>query len=177
VTIHHVDVQHARAAALDSFDLVSETRKVSGENRRRDIDGSVHEAYGFGLGVGRGVTGRLLSLLAAGRVFVFGKVVRFTLLRGVAFTLGTPAFAFGRLTLAGLFVLPFAFALAFSFAFLFLGGRFGLFAFSFTDEFVLRFSAGSSGVTFSGDSPAFVGRLMSIATVWPVLTTSPARGS
>ena len=134
--------------------------------------------YGVGLGaagVGRGATGRLLSLLAAGREFAFGKLVRFTLLRGVAFTLGTPAFALGRLTLAGLFVLPFA--LAFSFAFLFLGGRFGLLAFSFDAEFVFRFSAGSSGVTFSGDSPAFVGRLMSIATVCPTLTTSPARGN
>ena len=126
--------------------------------------------------MGRGV-GRLFSLLAAGRVFAFGKVVRFTLLRGVAFTLGAPAFALGRLTLAGRFVLPFAFALALSFAFLFLGGRFGLFAFSFAFEFVLRFSAGSSGVTFSDDSPALVGRLMSIATVCPVLTTSPARGN
>jgi hypothetical protein len=137
--------------------------------------------YGVGLGaagVGRGATGRLLSLLAAGRVFAFGKVVRFTLLRGVAFTLGTPAFALDRLTLAGLFELPFAFAFAFalSFAFLFLGGRFGLFSLLFAAEFVLRFS-GSSGVTFSDDSPAFVGRLMSIATVCPVLTTSPARGN
>ena len=114
-------------------------------------------------------------MLAGGREFAFGKLVRFTLLRGVAFTLGTPAFALGRLTLAGRFVLPFAFAFAFSFAFLFRGGRLGLFAFSLA-EFVLRFS-GSSGVTFSGDSPAFVGRLMSIATVCPVLTTSPARGN
>ena len=56
-----------------------------------------------------GVAGRLFSLLAAGREFAFGKFVRFTLLRGVAFTLGAPAFALGRLTLAGLFVLPFAF--------------------------------------------------------------------
>ena len=112
--------------------------------------------------MGRGVTGRLFSLLAAGREFTLGKFVRFTLLRGVAFTLEAPAFALGRLTFAGLFVLPLAFA--FSFAFLFRGGRLGLFAFSFA-EFVLRFSAGSSGVTFSGDSPAFVGRLMSIATV------------
>ena len=127
--------------------------------------------------MGRGATGRLLSLLAAGRVFVLGKVVRFTLLRGVAFTLGTPAFAFGRLAFAGLFVLPFALAFALSFAFLFRGGRLGLFAFSFADEFVLRFSAGSSGVTFSDDSPALVGRLMSIATVCPALTTSPARGN
>ena len=137
-------------------------------------------AYGVGLGtagVGRGATGRLLSLLAAGRVFAFGKLVRFTLLRGVAFTLGTPALALGRLTLAGLFVLPFAFAFALSFAFLFLGGRFGLFSLLFAAEFVLRFSVGSSGVTFSDDSPAFVGRLMSIATVCPVLTTSPARGN
>ena len=128
------------------------------------------------MGVGRGVAGRLFSLLAGGREFAFGKFVRFTLLRGVAFTLGAPAFALGRLTLAGLFVLPLAFAFAFSFAFLFRGGRFGLFVFSFAAEFVLRFSD-SSGVTLSGDSPALVGRLMSIATVCPVLTTSPARGN
>ena len=113
----------------------------------------------------RGATGRLLSLLAAGREFAFGKLVRFTLLRGVAFTFGTPAFAFGRLALAGLFVLPFALAFAFSFAFLFRGGRLGLFSFRFAAEFVLRFSAGSSGVTVSDDSPAFAARLMSIATV------------
>ena len=113
--------------------------------------------------MGRGATGRLFSLLAAGREFALGKVVRFTLLRGVAFTFGTPEFAFGRLTLAGLFVLPLA--LAFSFVFLFRGGRFGLFVFSFADEFVLRFSTGSSGVTVSDDSPAFAGRLISIATV------------
>jgi hypothetical protein len=113
-------------------------------------------------GVGRGATGRLLSLLAAGREFAFGKVVRFTLIRGLAFTFGTPAFALDRLALAGLFVLPFAFA--FSFAFLF-RGRLGLFVFSFAAEFVLRFSAGSSGVTVSDASPAFAGRLMSIATV------------
>ena len=115
--------------------------------------------------MGRGATGRLFSLLAAGREFTFRTSGRFTLARGVAFTLGTPAFAFGRLTLAGLFVLPFAFAFAFSFAFLFLGGRLGLLSLVFAVEFVLRFSAGSSGVTFSGDSPAFAGRLVSIATV------------
>jgi uncharacterized membrane protein len=95
----------------------------------------------------------------------------------VAFTLGTPAFAFDRLTLAGLFALPLVLAFALSFAFLFRGGRLGLFSLLFAAEFVLRFSAGSSGVTFSDASPAFVGRLMSIATVCPVLTTSPARGS
>ena len=70
--------------------------------------------------------------MTPGRVFTF----RFTLLRGVAFTLA--AFTFGRLTLSGLLVLPFVFAFAFafllplalSFAFLF-RGRFGLFSFPF----------------------------------------------
>ena len=121
--------------------------------------------------MGRGATGRLVSLLAAGRKF------EFTVLRGVAFTFGTPAFALGRFTFAGRFVLPFAFAFAFSFAFLFLGGLFGLFSFLFAADVALRFSVDSSGVTLSGDSPAFVGRLISIATVCPVLTTSPARGN
>ena len=55
--------------------------------------------------MGRGTTGRLFSLLA-GRAFEFGTV-RFTLLRGVAFTLAA-AFAFGRFALTGLFELAFA---------------------------------------------------------------------
>ena len=87
-------------------------------------------------------------------------------------------FAFGRLAFAfaGRFVFPFAFAarfafvlplaLPFAFSFLFFGFL-GLFSFAFVpaDEFVLRFSLGSSGLTFSDDSPALVGRLTSIATV------------
>jgi len=32
VTVHHVDVQDACAAALDRLDLLTETRKVSGQN-------------------------------------------------------------------------------------------------------------------------------------------------
>ena len=125
--------------------------------------------------MGRGVTGRLFSLLA-GRAFEFGKV-RFTLARGVAFTLAA-AFAFGRLVLTGLFELAFALfalVLAFSFSFLFLG-RLGLFSLRF-EVFVLRFSLDSSGVTFSGVSPSLAARLMSIATVCPALTTSPGRGN
>ena len=45
MTVHHVDVQDARAAALDSFDLVAKTGKVCGQNRRGDIDVAipVHE--------------------------------------------------------------------------------------------------------------------------------------
>lgn len=115
----------------------------------------------------------MLSLLA-GRVFEFRTSLRFTLLRGVAFTL-TLAFAFGRLMLTGLFALAFAFlltlaflllfALALSFAFLFLGGLFGLFSLLFEEALVLRFSAGSSGITVSGVSPSLAARLMSIATV------------
>jgi hypothetical protein len=101
------------------------------------------------------------------------------LLCGVAFTLGAPAFVlvrftFERFALIDLFVLP----LAFAFSLVFLGfGRFGLFSLVFAAELVLRFSAGSSGVTLSDDSPALARRLMSIATVCPVFTTSPARGN
>jgi hypothetical protein len=90
----------------------------------------------------------------------------------VTFVLST--FAFGLLALAGRSALPFAFAgrfafvlplvLPFAFSFLFLGFL-GLFSFALADEFVLRLSLGSSGVTVSGDSPALVGRLTSIATV------------
>ena len=143
---------------------------------------SLFTTYWFGFGVGRG-TGRLL-FTAAGRVFAFGGAIRFTLLRGVAFTFAAPVFVFARLTLArfaliGLFVLPFVLPLAFAFSFVFLGFGlgFGLFSLVFAEEFTLRFSAGSSGVTFSDDSPALASRLISIATVCPVFTTSPARGS
>jgi len=51
-------------------------------------------------------------------------------------------------------------------SFVFLGlGLLGLFSLVLDDEFVLRFSVGSSGVTFSGDSPSLAARLISIATV------------
>ena len=124
---------------------------------------SLFTTHWFGFGVGRG-PGRLL-FTAAGRV--------------LAFTLGAPAFVlvrftFARFALIDLFVLP----LAFAFSLVFLGfGRFGLFSLVFAAELVLRFSAGSSGVTLSDDSPALTRRLMSIATVCPVFTTSPARGN
>src|SRR4051794_35666354 len=105
--------------------------------------------------------------------------MRFTLARGVTFAFGlTLVFTLARLTLIARFALMFAFAFAFllalSFTLRFLG-RLGLF--SFADVFTLRFSTGSSGVTCSGVSPSLVARLMSMATVWPVFTTSPARGS
>jgi hypothetical protein len=115
--------------------------------------------------VGRGATGRLFSLTAAGREFEFefGTPVRFTLPGRVVFTLPVPVLALARFAFSGLFALLLAFA--FSFAFLLRGGRFGLLSLLFAAEFVLRFSAGSSGVTLSGDSPSFTRRLMSIATV------------
>ena len=105
---------------------------------------------------------------------------RFTFARGTLaltlFAFDGRAFAFplaGRLAFA--FLLPFVLPLAFSFVFLGFG-RLGLL--SLLLEFVLRFSfVFSSGVTVSGDSPSFVGRLTSIATVCPVFTTSPARGN
>ena len=136
--------------------------------------------------MGRGATGRLLSLTLPGRKFEFPVLARFTFARG---TLALPvvlafvgrAFPFtGRFAFAGLLafalVLPFVLPLAFSFVFLGFG-RLGLFSLPL-DEFVLRFSfVFSSGVTVSGDSPSFVTRLMSIATVCPAFTTSPARGN
>ena len=107
----------------------------------------------------------MLSLLTG--LFAFGKV-RFTLARGVAFTFPALAFAFGRFAFNGLFALMFAVLLAFAFAFsfAFLGfGFFGRFSLLFADTFALRLSPGSSGRTFSGVSPSFAGRLMSMATV------------
>ena len=120
-----------------------------------------------------------VQLSGVGRAFEFGTL-RFTFARGVALTL-TAAFAFGRFAFTALFafafaLFEFAFVLPFSFSFLFFG-RLGLFSFRFAEAFVLRFSLDSSGVTFSGVSPSLVGRLMSMATVCPVLTTSPARGN
>jgi hypothetical protein len=165
VTIHHVDVQHARAAALDSLDLFSQTGKVSGKDRWSDFDVAIaHKNYGRG-GDGRGAGGRAFTL--PGRAFT---LPRFTFARGVVFAL-IAAFAFGRLMLAGLFallfefllLLAFVFALALAFSFVFLGrGRRGL---SLLFVFVLRLSDGSSGVTVSEVSPSLVGRLMSMATV------------
>jgi len=105
-----------------------------------------------------------------------------------SFTLSMVVFAFGRLTFAGrfelvarfAFVFVFVLALPFRLSLAFLG--FGFFGFSFAlallEALVFRFSLGSSaGVTVSGDSPGLAGRLMSIATVCPVFTTSPARGN
>ena len=144
------------------------------------------------MAVGRGATGRLLSLEFLEFVF-FESLGRFTLVRGVVFALSVVAFAFGRFTFAGRFVfvllfvlrfvllfvlrfvllfeLRFVFVLlltlpfVFSLAFRFFGFR-GLLSFEFAEVFELRFSFGSSaGVTVSGVSPAFVGRLMSMATV------------
>ena len=118
----------------------------------------------------------MLSLLA-GRALTFGVTVRFTLVRG---RFALPLFAFARLAFAARLAFEFAFAfvlpLALSFAFLFLG-RLGLFSFAEFEFARLLFVFSSAGGTVSGDSPSFVGRLMSIATVWPVFTTSPARGN
>ena len=81
-----------------------------------------------------------------------------------------------RLVFPFALALPLTFPLAFALVF---RGRLGLFSFALVLALVLRFAfvVSSSGVTVSGDSPAFVGRLMSIATVWPAFTTSPARGN
>jgi hypothetical protein len=72
------------------------------------------------------------------------------------------------------------FELSFAFLFVFLL-RFGLFSFAADDALVFRLSAFSSGVgsgvTVVDDSPSFNGRLVSIATVCPALTTSPALGN
>src|SRR5262245_49437654 len=72
---------------------------------------SLFTTHWFGFGVGRG-TGRLLFTVA-GRVFAF-MLLR-GVARGVAFTLGAPAFVlvrftFVRFALIDLFVLPLAFA-------------------------------------------------------------------
>ena len=99
------------------------------------------------------------------------------LVRGVALML-TPVFTFARLIFAGRFalLLRLLLPLALALSLVFLGlGRFGRFSVGL--EFVFRFSVGSSGVTVSGDSPSLAARLISIATVCPVLTTSPARGN
>ena len=130
--------------------------------------------------MGRGATGRLLSLTLPGRKFEFPVLARVPFARGTLALPGVLAFAGRALAFAGRFAfagrLAFAFVLPFSLVFLGFG-RLGLFSFPL-DEFVLRFSfVFSSGVTVSGDSPSFVGRLTSIATVCPVFTTSPARGN
>ena len=119
------------------------------------------------VGVGRGATGRRFSFgLLAGRVVFPSPVLEFAR-GGLVLEFSTAEFALTRFTFAGrvvlAFALPFAFAFGFSFAFLFLLRR-GLFSFAF--KFALRFSVESSaGLTVSGVSPSFVGRLMSIATV------------
>lgn len=109
-------------------------------------------------------------------------LARFTFARGTLALPGVLAFFWFAFPFAGRFALArfaFAFVLPFAFSLVFLGfGRLGLFSFPL-DELALRFSLelSSSGVTVSGDSPSFAGRLMSIATVCPVFTTSPARGN
>ena len=126
--------------------------------------------------MGRGATGRLLTFwLLAGRALTFGVTVRFTLGRG---RFALPLLAFARFAFAARLAFAFAFVLplALSFAFLFLG-RLGLFSFAEFEFARLVFVFSSAGGTVSGDSPSFVGRLMSIATVCPVFTTSPARGN
>jgi hypothetical protein len=142
--------------------------------------------YRFGLvgldapGVGRGATGRLFTFellpgeLLPGRELEFRESLRFTLARGMSTSIDLFAFT-ERLLFA--FLLAFLLLLALLLSFAFFGlGRLGLFS---LPEFALRFSAAlsSAGGTVSGDSPSFVGRLMSIATVWPVFTTSSARGN
>ena len=103
-------------------------------------------------------------------------MVRFTFVRG-RFALPLPTvFAFVRFAFAARLAFAFALPLALSFAFRFLG-RLGLLSFAELELALRLLFVFSSGVTVSGDSPAFVGRLMSIATVCPVLTTSPARGN
>ncbi|HEX5604807.1 MAG TPA: hypothetical protein VFX63_19735, partial [Pyrinomonadaceae bacterium] len=99
---------------------------------------SLFTTHWFGFGVGRG-TGRLLFTVA-GRVFAFMLLRGVAVLRGVAFTLGAPAFVlvrftFARFALIDLFALPFVLPLAFAFSLVFLGfGRFGLFSLVFADE-------------------------------------------
>jgi len=177
MTVHHVDVQDIGSAAFDRANFLAEAGEVRRQDRRSDFDISIEHAphpprlalrYGFlvGLetGVGRGASGRRLSLLLV-REFVFAGRFAFPFGGRFAFVFGgllAFAFAFAA-RFALVFVLPFAF----SFVFLGLLGRFAIaIAFAFADELVLRFSLGSSGVgTVSGDSPSFAGRLTSIATV------------
>src|SRR5262245_58638745 len=115
MSVHHIDVQDTCATAFDGFDLVSQTGKVCRKDRGRDLDVpiSIHNNYSR-FGVGRGTTGRLFSLTAAGRVFAFAGL--FTLARGVAFTFGTAftLFTLARFTFVGRFVLPFALVLPFA---------------------------------------------------------------
>ena len=102
--------------------------------------------------------------------------MRFTFVRG-RFALPFPVvFALVLFAFAVRLAFEFAFALALSFAFRFLG-RLGLFSFAELELALRLLFVSSTGVTVSGDSPAFVGRLTSIATVCPVFTTSPARGN
>jgi hypothetical protein len=107
----------------------------------------------------------LLPGVLPGRVLEFRESLRFTLARGTSTELTFLfAFAAGRLLLAFRLLFELPLALAFALSFLFLGRR-GLL--SLADELELRFAFAfsSGGVTVSGDSPSFVGRLISIATV------------
>ena len=129
------------------------------------------------MGVGRTVAGRRLSFTFAGRALMLPFVTaRFTLVRGtlmlpLVFVLVRFAFTVRLLfSFTTRFVFPFVFALLLAFPFalaLVFRGRRGLFSFALVFAFTLRFAfvVSSSGVTVSDDSPAFVGRLISIATV------------
>jgi hypothetical protein len=110
-------------------------------------------------------------MIEAGR---FELLVDVLALRVFAFLLGND-----RLLLFALRFPEFEFEL--SLAFLFAGFFLGLFSFAAAFWLVPRasdFSSGFfSGATTSDDSPSLTDLLMSMATVWPTFTTSPARGS
>src|SRR4030095_5794517 len=89
MTVHHIDMQDARAATFYSFNLFAETRKVCGQNRWRYINFPVVEHYLIAgqrfcllssgvLGVGRGATGRRFSFgLLAGRGVLLSPLFEF----------------------------------------------------------------------------------------------------
>src|SRR5712691_4924800 len=138
--------------------------------------------FGFAVGDGFGTGARRFSLILRFALLLMINAGRFEFKFVPAFTL--PALALrlsGRLLFALRFPLAFAFAFAFSFAFLFVFLlRFGLFSFAAPASFVfsgLAFSSAGFSTTASDVSPSLAVRLMSIATVWPALTTSPARGT
>lgn len=137
---------------------------------------------GLTAGEGFAAAGRLLSfwLTLLLELLLIVKAGRFEFPFVAPFVL--PLFAV--LFVAGRFVFPLRFpvlAFAFSFAFLLVFLlRLGLFSFAAAASFVFWFGGFSSRVlcgTASEDSPSLTVLLMSMATVWPVLTTSPARGN
>ena len=137
--------------------------------------------FSFGLLTGDGLAagGRVLPLLLrTGLALAFdGGRFEFRFVALFEFPLLAFLFVADRL----LFALRFpAFALSFAFLFVFLL-RLGRFSFAEVESFVFLlspFSVGvGSGAGVNEDSPSFTGRLISIATVWPAFTTSPARGN